>query len=79
MINCKEHIMKMCRQGSDNLPFSTNLPYQSETHFNKYAINVIINVIDENSLLNTRLTLFSIDYKSFDDNKVFDINAFDVR
>ena len=24
----------MCRQGSGNLPSSTNLPYQSKTHFN---------------------------------------------
>ena len=24
----------MCRQGSNNLPFSTNLPYQLKTHFN---------------------------------------------
>ena len=35
IINCKKHIMKMCRQGSNNLPFLTNLPYQSKgTHFN---------------------------------------------
>ena len=32
--------MKMCRQGSNNLPFSANLFYQSEeTHFNKSTIN----------------------------------------
>ena len=36
--SCKEHTMKMCRQGSNNLSFSTNLPYQSkETHFNTFT------------------------------------------
>ena len=34
IINYKEHIMKMCRQGSNNFPFSTNLSYQLKTHFN---------------------------------------------
>ena len=32
--SCREHTMKMCRQGSGNLPSSANLPYQSGTHFN---------------------------------------------
>ena len=35
IISYKEHIMKMCRQGSNNFFFSINLSYQSkETHFN---------------------------------------------
>ena len=35
IISYREHIMKMCRQGSNNFFFSTNLPYQlEETHFN---------------------------------------------
>ena len=34
----------MCRQGSSNLSFSANLPYQSKTHFN----NNIDSKIDRN-------------------------------
>ena len=44
-----------------------------------YAINIIVNIIYKNFFFDTYLTFFSIDYRSFDDNKVFDVNAFDVR
>ena len=45
----------------------------------QHAINIIINIIYKNSFFDTCLTFFSICYKSFNDNKVFDVNAFNVR
>ena len=45
----------------------------------QHTINIIINIIYKNFFFDTCLTFFSIDYKSFNDNKIFDVNAFDVR
>ena len=45
----------------------------------QHAINMIINIIYKNFFFDICLTFFSIDCKSFNDNKVFDVNAFDVR
>ena len=45
----------------------------------QYAINIIVNIIYKNFFFNTCLIFLLIDYKSFDDNKVFDVNAFNVR
>ena len=45
----------------------------------QHAINIIVNITYKNFFLDTRLTFFSSDYKSFNDNKVFNINTFDVN
>ena len=45
----------------------------------QHAINVIVNIIYRNFFFDTCLTFFSIDYKSFNDNKIFDVNAFNMR
>ena len=45
----------------------------------QHAINMIVNIIYKNFFFDTCLTFFSIDYKSFNNNKVFDVNAFNVR
>ena len=45
----------------------------------QHAINIIINIIYKNFFFNTCLVFFLIDYKSFNNNKVFDVNAFNVR
>ena len=45
----------------------------------QHAINIIVNIIYKNFFFDTCLIFFSIDYRFSDDNKVFDVNAFDMR
>ena len=45
----------------------------------QHTINIIINIIYKNFFFDTCLTFFSIDYKFFNNNKVFDINAFNIH
>ena len=45
----------------------------------QHTINMIVNIIYKNFFFNTCLIFFSICRKSFDNNKAFDVNAFNVR
>ena len=45
----------------------------------QHMINIIVNIAYKNFFLNMCLIFLSIYHKSFDDNKVFGVNAFDVR
>ena len=45
----------------------------------QHAINVIVNIIYKNFFLDTRLIFFSFNYKSFDDNKAFNVNTFNIN